>query len=1048
MLDAGAFTATSDQDGVRRTTTDFRPGKRLTIRQIIAGTGRKAARMAEQLRGREIRHGGDGSITDIVFGSSTTSFEDGTRRTVNLLLDGASVSTIFHEETHGYWKEALATGRLTRDEAITLLRAVDNVLANHKGRKGSKETNLRLLPDNDADITDVMLDEAIAELREAEILRTRKDGIVPEGLISRNFAAIARLTGDRTAGKFRSFFDAIRARFGLILDRSNAIKRGLSDGSINKADYEAFFGRLTGRKEGQSTITGQSGLDPAKVAEFIGTDEDVSFNTNDAPFPTPSLIRPLDSPTNPQQNTNDERLREPIQILEALRAEAQDLGQGGIRTNAGKRRKHGKEFSGDSGLLAWAQRNGRILESGPIQSVGDEDAPGGGEHKVIYDEDSQRVIKLTKPGLFGAQAEDALAYIERWALHNRAFGDDVAFEGLVTLPGEHAPRAVISQRYAEGRDATTEEQADLLNSKGFHEQADGRWIHPIRGITVWDTITPGNIIATPDGMRVIDLQVATTPSKELAQVRAQTGIGRENSFSIGSDPSSGDAEARIKKATAEARKKMATVDAESIKRVGRFWLSLHGEKGVSQLQELKGKDMRSLVDEAKQTFPNLKFYHWQDGDTDVTRLYDGVGEADISVSGGKVWVETTRAGGHGSSSPRNWSTRAKASMAPGVYQIAQAYAKNNGLKFIPDPDGVSALAIFRRWPQLLSSAIRVGDTSHINGTEDVEGWKDGDHEHNAGLLALHEYEYVRQFFPEIDGLHLSEDSSTIVDDAGAPVSNATLTDLLVGERHPKRLGIGEATLRRAIVTGQEAAQGRLESESEAGIGNSGERRIHPGAIESFRPDLGSGDSGTGPRRHALEGISYSVGHSTPGGDPPAAKSKPAAAKKAPGKKAAKKKGSSSAGPPPAPSTTSPAPSTSPTAKPPLTYQGETVDAAWYQRKAEEATRHPSSPRVILGKYSRTGVSYEKVAEGLKNTYFQLDDWTDLVKVLDKPHLLWPINEAFLDQQLDAGKEIWFSHDPDKADGYFLLEVEHIKNRLHGTDFSFEPDGALFKLVRK
>ncbi|WAC18829.1 hypothetical protein OVA24_16485 [Luteolibacter sp. SL250] len=252
--------------------------------------------------------------------------------------------------------------------------------------------------------------------------------------------------------------------------------------------------------------------------------------------PAPSLIRPLDPSTHTDQNEHHERLREPLQILEALGAETQGHGQGGLRTNAGKRRKHGREVASGPRLAIWAQENGRNLIPEPFGSAVDLIPTGGGEHKVLYDEESQRVIKLTKPGLFGVQAEDAIAYLERWALHNRAFGDDVAFEGLVTLPGEHAPRAVISQRYAEGRDATMEEQADFLNGKGFHEQPDGRWIHPIRGITVWDTVTPGNVIATADGMRVIDLQVAPTPSKELAEVRQFTGIGRETSFSIGNDP--------------------------------------------------------------------------------------------------------------------------------------------------------------------------------------------------------------------------------------------------------------------------------------------------------------------------------------------------------------------------------------------------------------------------------------------------------------------------------------------------------------------------------
>ncbi|WAC18828.1 hypothetical protein OVA24_16480 [Luteolibacter sp. SL250] len=290
--------------------------------------------------------------------------------------------------------------------------------------------------------------------------------------------------------------------------------------------------------------------------------------------PAPSLIRPLDPSTHTDQNEHHERLREPLQILEALGAETHDARRGpqGLRPNAGKRRKHGQEFSGDSGILAWAQRHGRILDPALIDQVRGDDAPGGGEHKVIIDHVSSRVIKLTKPGLFGAQAEDAIAYLERWALHNRAFGDDVAFEGLVTLPGEHAPRAVISQRYAEGRDATMEEQADFLNDKGFHEQPDGRWIHPIRGITVWDTVTPGNVIATADGMRVIDLQVAPTPSKELAEVRQLTGIGRETSFSIGNDPNQPhdqqhDQEGRMVPGTGESPEGQRRSEEESRRRI-------------------------------------------------------------------------------------------------------------------------------------------------------------------------------------------------------------------------------------------------------------------------------------------------------------------------------------------------------------------------------------------------------------------------------------------------------------------------------------------------
>ena len=149
---------------------------------------------------------------------------------------------------------------------------------------------------------------------------------------------------------------------------------------------------------------------------------------------------------------------------------------------------------------------------------------------VIPDVATGRVVKLTKPGFFGAQAEDAGAYLERWALHNTIFSDDVAFEGLVTFPGEEAPRAVISQKFAAGRDATPEEQDEYLKGKGFHEVENGRWVHPVRGVVVWDTITPGNCIMTAGGVKVIDLQIGLATTEEIEEVRRRTGLGRKTSF--------------------------------------------------------------------------------------------------------------------------------------------------------------------------------------------------------------------------------------------------------------------------------------------------------------------------------------------------------------------------------------------------------------------------------------------------------------------------------------------------------------------------------------
>ena len=121
--------------------------------------------------------------------------------------------------------------------------------------------------------------------------------------------------------------------------------------------------------------------------------------------------------------------------------------------------------------------------------------------------------------------------MQRWALHNQVFGDDVLIEGITSLENDSGARIIISQPAAVGRDATPEELSQYLTEKGFFEH-EGRWVHPVRGVAVWDTITPGNAIMTDAGVKVIDLQIGPATKEELAAVKEQSGQGRETSFHL------------------------------------------------------------------------------------------------------------------------------------------------------------------------------------------------------------------------------------------------------------------------------------------------------------------------------------------------------------------------------------------------------------------------------------------------------------------------------------------------------------------------------------
>lgn len=239
-----------------------------------------------------------------------------------------------------------------------------------------------------------------------------------------------------------------------------------------------------------------------------------------------SSLRMLDK--QPQNTNLTHEQRNPSSIFQDLTGN----DAGGISTGAGtdaqKRRKSGRALVSHSRLVAWARENGREID--PASFLNIEEANFGGEHGVFLDPLTGRVVKLTKPGLYGYHAEDAGEYLQRWALSNRVFHDDSSFEGVVLLPGETEPRMVFSQPFIKGRDSTPEEISDYLRGKGFVEH-QGNWVHPILGVTVRDTLTEGNAITKGDGQVVpIDWIVEPTEKADLTEVRRRSGQGRESAF--------------------------------------------------------------------------------------------------------------------------------------------------------------------------------------------------------------------------------------------------------------------------------------------------------------------------------------------------------------------------------------------------------------------------------------------------------------------------------------------------------------------------------------
>lgn len=116
--------------------------------------------------------------------------------------------------------------------------------------------------------------------------------------------------------------------------------------------------------------------------------------------------------------------------------------------------------------------------------------------------------------------------------------------------------------------------------------------------------------------------------------------------------------------------------------------------------------------------------------------------------------------------------------------------------------------------------------------------------------------------------------------------------------------------------------------------------------------------------------------------------------------------------------------------------------SFFQDIATQATRNPESKMLVLGKYAQDGKSYVKVAAHFKATYFKVENWGTVTKGLSVSET-WKINEAFLKQQLQLGKQIILSHNPGTATGFYRQEIDF----LRALGYRFVQDGWVWRAIK-
>lgn len=373
MLEAGDAVAARNSDS-RQTTQEFDLGQLRTVALAMAEDPAAGERYAKQVALKEVMEGGDGETARQILGDSSTTIAGNIRSTVNRLFKGAAVTDVFHEDFHGIRREARAAGRITRADEISLLRALDQVLAGKTVRKDG--TQLRFIPDNttDADISETLLDEAFSEIGEMEILRTRRsDGKqgrlgVSRGIISRNLTALAKILSPAGARKWTAFIDAVRARFGLAMSRAIALKKAERDGLFDANGYETYLHKMLGTDAQQEHDTAAGEI----AGELLG--EDLPFSLG-KPFDFKADMKAqsvwlLDQAKALGYPSLDELVKQDLDTFRRLGAEWREThprGEGDSRNGAGN-----PEGAGGEGSLSLApSRAAGLIEQDAVSRIKD-----------------------------------------------------------------------------------------------------------------------------------------------------------------------------------------------------------------------------------------------------------------------------------------------------------------------------------------------------------------------------------------------------------------------------------------------------------------------------------------------------------------------------------------------------------------------------------------------------------------------------------------------------------------------------------------------------
>lgn len=152
-------------------------------------------------------------------------------------------------------------------------------------------------------------------------------------------------------------------------------------------------------------------------------------------------------------------------------------------------------------LIQWAEENAKLGRSSRLPPA----FARGGEHQVYFQKRTGRYIKATLPDrqkgygiALGSFTHGAMPseYLDRLALQNRIFHDDIRLERIVANHGK--PIIIISQPAIKGTVATQAALDELMAAKSYERLSDGAYYYEKAGLLIFD-LFPRNAIQVADG---------------------------------------------------------------------------------------------------------------------------------------------------------------------------------------------------------------------------------------------------------------------------------------------------------------------------------------------------------------------------------------------------------------------------------------------------------------------------------------------------------------------------------------------------------------------